>query len=105
MKRIVLLVATNLAVVFLLSIVVNLLGLDRALAQQGLQVVPLLIFAAIFGFGGAFISLLMSKNIAKWATRAHTIDGTEGTNEYWLVDPVKKLAAKAGIGMPEVAVY
>jgi heat shock protein HtpX len=105
MKRIALLIATNLAVVFLLSIVVNLLGLDRALAQQGLQVVPLLIFAAIFGFGGAFISLLMSKTIAKWSTGAHTIDGTEGTNENWLVDTVKKLAAKAGIGMPEVAVY
>ena len=105
MKRIALLIATNLAVVFLLSIVVNLLGLDRALTEQGIQVVPLLIFAAIFGFGGAFISLFMSKTIAKWSTGARLIDGTEGTNEYWLVDTVKKLAGKAGIGMPEVAVY
>src|SRR5262249_1435420 len=105
MKRIVLLIATNFAVVFLLSIVINVLGLDQALTQQGIQVLPPLIMAAIFGFGGAFISLLMSKTIARWSTGAHVIDGTEGTSEYWLVDTVKKLAGKAGIGMPEVAIY
>jgi heat shock protein HtpX len=105
MKRIVLLIATNLAVMVLLSIVISVLGLDRALAQQGIQYGPLMIMAAIFGFGGAFISLLISKPMAKWSTGAHVIDGTEGTTEYWLVDTVKRLAEKAGIGMPEVAVY
>jgi heat shock protein HtpX len=105
MKRIVLLIATNLAVMFLLSIVISLLGLDRALAQQGIQYLPLLAMAAIFGFGGAFISLLISKPMARWSTGAQLIDGTEGTTQYWLVDTVKRLSQKAGIGMPEVAVY
>ena len=105
MKRIVLLIATNLAVMVLLSIVISLLGLDKALAQQGIQYGPLMLMAAIFGFGGAFISLLISKPIAKWSTGAHLIDGSEGTIQYWLVDTVKRLAEKAGIGMPEVAVY
>ncbi len=67
MKRIALLIATNFAVMILLSIVISVLGLDRALAQEGLQVVPLLIMASIFGFGGAFISLLISKWMAKWS--------------------------------------
>src|SRR5438552_3630479 len=105
MKRIALLIATNLAVVILLSIVISALGLDQQLAQNGIQVVPLLAMAAIFGFGGAFISLLISKPIAKWSTGAQIIDGTEGTTQYWLIDTVKRLAEKAGIGMPEVAVY
>ena len=105
MKRIVLLVATNLAVMILLSIVISVLGLDRALAQEGIQYVPLMIMAAIFGFGGAFISLLISKWMAKWSTGAQVIDGTEGTTQYWLVDTVKRLSEKAGIGMPEVAMY
>jgi heat shock protein HtpX len=105
MKRIALLIATNLAVVFLLSIIISALGLDRSLAQEGIQVVPLLVMAAIFGFGGAFISLLISKPIAKWSTGAQIIDGSEGTTQYWLVDTVKRLAEKSGIGMPEVAVY
>jgi heat shock protein HtpX len=105
MKRIVLLVATNLAVMILLSIVISVLGLDRALAQEGIQYVPLMIMAAIFGFGGAFISLLISKPMAKWSTGAQVIDGTEGTTQYWLVDTVKRLSEKAGIGMPEVAMY
>jgi len=105
MKRIVLLIATNLAVMMLLSIVISVLGLDRALAQEGLQVMPLLFMAAIFGFGGAFISLLISKPMAKWSTGAHLIDGTEGSTQYWLVSTVKTLSEKAGIGMPEVAIY
>ncbi len=105
MKRIFLLIATNFAVMFLLSIVISVLGLDRALAQQGIQYGPLLAMAAIFGFGGAFISLLISKWMAKWSTGARIIDGSEGTTQYWLVDTVKRLAEKAGIGMPEVAIY
>ena len=105
MKRIALLIATNFAVMILLSIVISVLGLDKALAQEGFQVFPMLIMASIFGFGGAFISLLISKWMAKWSTGAQVIDGTEGTTQYWLVNTVKKLSEKAGIGMPEVAIY
>ena len=105
MKRVFLLIATNFAVMILLSIVISVLGLDKALAQQGFQVFPTLVMASIFGFGGAFISLLISKPIAKWSTGAQVIDGSEGTTQYWLVDTVKKLSEKAGIGMPEVAIY
>ena len=105
MKRIFLFLATNLAVMLVLSIVVSVLGLDQWLAAEGLNYVSLLLMSAIFGFGGAIISLLMSKSIAKWSTGAHVIDGSEGSTEYWLVQTVKKLADNAGIGMPEVAVY
>src|SRR5262245_5978338 len=105
MKRVLLFIATNLAVMIVLSIVVSVLGLDRWMAAEGINYVQLLLMSAIFGFGGSIISLLMSKTIAKWSTGAHVIDGSEGSNEYWLVDTVKKLAGKAGIGMPEVAVY
>jgi len=105
MKRIVLFLATNLAVMVVLSVIVSLLGVDRYLTQQGIDYRSLLVFAAVIGFGGAFISLLMSKTIAKWSTGAHLIDGSEGSAEYWLVQTVKRLAERAGIGMPEVAVY
>jgi heat shock protein HtpX len=105
MKRIVLFLATNIAVMLVLSIVVSVLGLDQWLAAEGINYVSLLLMSAIFGFGGAIISLLMSKSIAKWSTGAHVIDGSEGSTEYWLVQTVKKLADNAGIGMPEVAVY
>ena len=106
MKRIVLFVATNLAVVLVLSIVLRVLGLDRAVeAQAGLQMGPLLLFSAVVGFTGAIISLLMSKSIAKWSTGAQVIDSPRNESESWLVATVKKLADKAGIGMPEVALY
>jgi heat shock protein HtpX len=105
MKRVLLLVATNVAVMLVLSIVVSVLGLDRWLAAEGIDYVSLLWFSAIFGFGGAFISLLMSKTIAKWSTGAQVIDGSEGSTQYWLVETVRKLAQKSGIGMPEVALY
>jgi len=105
MKRIALLIATNFAVMILLSIVISVTGLDRALAQEGFQVFPTLILASIIGFGGAFISLLISKWMAKMSTGAQVIDGSEGTTQYWLVNTVKKLAEKASIGMPEVAIY
>jgi len=105
MKRVFLLLATNIAVMVVLSIVVSVLGVDRWLMAEGINYVQLLIFSAIFGFGGAFISLLMSKTIAKWSTGAQTIDGSEGTTQYWLVQTVHRLAEKAGIGKPEVAVY
>jgi heat shock protein HtpX len=105
MKRVFLLIATNFAVMILLSIVVSVLGLDKMMAEQGIPYGSWLVMSAIFGFGGAFISLLMSKTIAKWSTGAQIIDGSEGTTQYWLVDTVKKLSDKAGIGMPEVAIY
>jgi heat shock protein HtpX len=105
MKRVLLLIATNLAVMVVLSIVVSVLGVDRWLLANGIDYGQLLWFSAIFGFGGAFISLLMSKWIAKMSVGAQTIDGSEGSNEYWLVQTVHKLADAAGIGKPEVAIY
>jgi heat shock protein HtpX len=105
MKRIVLFLITNIAVMVVLSIIVRLLGLDQVLAANGLNLGGLLAFSAIFGFGGAIISLLMSKSIAKWSTGAQVIDNPRNESEAWLVATVKKLADKAGIGMPEVAVY
>ena len=105
MKRVVLLVVTNLAVMVVLSIVVSVLGVDRWLMSNGIDYLSLLVMSAIFGFGGAFISLLISKWMAKAAVGAHTIDGSEGTTQYWIVSTVHKLADAAGIGRPEVAVY
>src|SRR6267142_1075519 len=105
MKRIALLIATNLAVVVLLSIVASLLGVDRFLTQNGLNLGNLLWFSALFGFGGAFISLLISKQMALWSTGAHVIASPEGAHERWLVDTVHRLADKANIGRPEVAIY
>jgi heat shock protein HtpX len=105
MKPISLLIVTNLAVIVLLSVVASVLGIDQWLAQQGLDFTGLVILSAVLGFGGAFISLLMSKMIAKWSTGAKTVDGSEGTTQFWLVQTVHKLADKAGIGKPEVAIY
>jgi heat shock protein HtpX len=106
MKRIFLLVATNFAVLAVLSISMQLLGIDRMLAEDaGLNLQGLLVMAAVFGFGGSFISLLISKWMAKRATGAHVIEVPSNMTERWLVDTVKRQAEKAGIGMPEVAVY
>ena len=105
MKRIVLFLATNLAVMLVLSVTLNVLGVNRFLAADGLNVGMLVVFSAIVGFAGAFISLLMSKPMAKWSTGAHVIEAPQGADEQWLVNTVKRLADKAGIGMPEVAVY
>jgi len=105
MKRILLFLATNLAVVVVLGIVANLLGVDRFLTANGLNLGALLGFAAIMGFGGAFISLLMSKPIAKWSTGAQVIEHPGNSTEFWLVDSVARLAKGAGISMPEVAIY
>jgi heat shock protein HtpX len=105
MKRIVLFLATNIAVMLVLSVVVSVLGLDRWLTAEGIDYTSLLLMSAVFGFGGSIISLLMSKTIAKWSTGAHVIDGSEGSTEYWLVQSVKKLADSAGIGMPTVAIF
>ena len=105
MKRIALLIVTNLAVVLLLSIVASVLGIDRMLTNEGIDFTALILFSALMGFGGAFISLLISKWMAKFSTGAQVIDGSEGTTQYWLVETVKRLSQKAGIGMPEVAMY
>src|SRR5260221_7046287 len=105
MKRIVLLIATNLAVMLVLSVVVSVLGLDQWLTAEGVDYYSMLVMSAVFGFGGAFISLLMSKWIAKMSTGAQVIDGSEGTTQYWLVQTVQRLAQEAKIGMPEVAIY
>jgi heat shock protein HtpX len=105
MKRIVLFLATNIAVLVVLSIVLNVLGVGQFLTAEGIDPVSLLVFSAVIGFGGAIISLLISKWMAKMSTGARVIDGTEGTTEFWLVSTVKKLTEKAGIGMPEVAIF
>jgi len=105
MKRIVLFLATNLAVMLVLSVTLNVLGVNRFLAADGLNVGMLVVFSAVVGFTGAFISLLMSKPMAKWSTGAHVIEAPQSPDEQWLVNTVKRLADKAGIGMPEVAVY
>ena len=94
MKRILLFLVTNIAVLVVLSVVASVLGVDRFLTEEGLSLVSLLVFSAIIGFGGSIISLLISKWMAKMSTGAHVIDGSEGTNEYWLVATVKKLAKK-----------
>src|SRR6185295_17407992 len=106
MKRIFLLIVTNFAVLAVLSITMQLLGVDRMLAQgTGLNPQGLLIMAAIFGFGGSFISLLISKWMAKMATGAQVIEAPSNATERWLVDTVRRQADKVGIGMPEVAIY
>ena len=106
MKRIVLFLATNLAVILVLSIVLRVLGLDRAATMEtGMSYGSLLAFSAVVGFTGAIISLLMSKTMAKWSTGAHVITQPQSQAEAWLVETVRRLATKAGIGMPEVAIY
>lgn len=105
MKRIFLFLCTNIAIMLVLSLVVNLLGVNRFLTSKGLDLGMLLAFAAIMGFGGAFISLFMSKTIAKWSTGAKTIDHPQNATEQWLVNTVAKLAQRAKLPMPEVAIY
>jgi heat shock protein HtpX len=105
MKRILLFLATNIAVLVVLSIVVQIFGLDRWLTAEGIDYTSLLVFSAVIGFTGSIISLLISKPMAKMGTGAHVVDGSEGSTEYWLVETVRKLSQQAGIGMPEVAIF
>jgi heat shock protein HtpX len=105
MKRIVLFIATNLAVMLVLSIVLSLLGIGRPGAGGQLQLGSLLAFSLVVGFTGSIISLLMSKPMAKWSTGARVIDAPQNSTEQWLLSTVQGLAQRAGIGMPEVAVY
>lgn len=105
MKRILLFLATNLAVMVVLGIAASLLGVNRYLTPNGLNIGSLMGFSLLMGFGGAFISLLMSKPIAKWSTGARVITAPQNADEVWIVGTVQKFADKAGIGMPEVAIY
>lgn len=105
MKRIVLFLATNLAVVLVLSIVLNVLGVARPVSGAGINVPALLVFSLVVGFTGSIISLLMSKPMAKWSTGARVIEQPANASELWLVNTVRALSERAGIGMPEVAVY
>ena len=105
MKRILLFVVTNLAVMLVLGIAASLLGVNRYLTANGLNLGMLLGFAALIGFGGAIISLLMSKPMAKWSTRAQVINGSADPTHRWIVGTVERFAQKAGIGMPEVAIF
>ncbi|HEV7715033.1 MAG TPA: protease HtpX [Steroidobacteraceae bacterium] len=105
MKRILLFLATNLAILVVLSVVVQLLGLDRVLAANGGNLGGLLAFAAVFGFGGAFISLAISKWMAKRTMGVQVITQPRTSTEQWLVSTVSRLAKEAGIGMPEVGIF
>jgi heat shock protein HtpX len=106
MKRIILFLVTNLAVMLVLYIVLSVFGLDRAAySQTGINLGGLLAFSAVVGFTGSIISLLLSKTMAKWSTGAHVIAQPQSDPERWLVETVRRLATKAGIGMPEVAIY
>ncbi len=107
MKRIFLFLATNLAIIVVLSITLQILGVERILDQQGvgLDLQALLVFSAVIGFGGSFLSLAMSKWMAKMSTGAQVIDQPRNEVEAWLVETVRRQAQAAGIGMPEVAIY
>jgi heat shock protein HtpX len=105
MKRIVLFVLTNLAVMVVLGITASVLGVNRYLTANGLQLGTLLGFALLMGFGGAIISLLMSKPMAKWSTGAQIINDSTDPTHRWIVGTVRTFSEKAGIGMPDVALY
>lgn len=105
MKRILLFVLTNFAVMAVLMVTTRLLGVDRYLTANGLNMTALAGFSLVMGFGGATISLLMSKSMAKMSTGAQVIEQPRNADEAWIVDTVRKFADKAGIGMPEVAIY
>jgi len=106
MKRVLLFLATNIAVLLVLSITLRLLGIDTMLNEQGgLNMTSLLVMAAVLGMGGSFISLAMSKWMAKRAMGAQVIEQPQTATEKWLVDTVRRQAEKAGIGMPEVAIF
>ncbi|MBI2313779.1 MAG: protease HtpX [Betaproteobacteria bacterium] len=105
MKRIFLFLVTNLAIIFVLNLTLRLLGVDRMLYGSGFNLAAVLVFAAVMGFGGAFISLAISKWSAKMMTGAQVIAQPQDPTELWLVETVRRQAQVAGIGMPEVAIY
>jgi heat shock protein HtpX len=105
MKRIILFVLTNVLVVTVLGVVASLLGVNRYLSGSGLNLASLLGFALVMGFGGAIISLLISKPMAKWTSGVRIINQPQNSDEAWIVETVRRLADKAGIGMPEVGIF
>lgn len=105
MTRVLLFLGTNLAIVVVLGIVVNILGLNQFITESGLDLTSLLMFTAVFGMGGSFISLAMSKWIAIRSTKAQIIESPRNDAEHWLLETVRRQASEAGIGMPSVAIY
>ena len=105
MKRIILFILTNIAVVAVLGLVASLLGVNHYLTAKGLNLGALLGYALVMGFGGAIISLLISKPMAKWTSGVRIINPPQNADEAWIVDTVARLANKAGIGMPEVGIF
>jgi heat shock protein HtpX len=105
MKRIFLFVLTNLAVMLVLGVVLSVFGLNRYMGPGGLNVGTLLVYATVVGFTGAIISLLLSKPMAKWSTGAQIINDSPNPTHQWIVSTVRTLSEKAGIGMPEVAIF
>lgn len=105
MTRIILLIATNLAVMLVMTVVLSLLGANRFLTANGLNLGTLIVFSLVVGFTGSIFSLLISKSMAKWSTGAHVIEQPSSSTEAWLVNTVQVLSQRAGIGMPEVAIY
>ena len=105
MKRILLFVLTNFAVMAVLMVTSRILGVDRFLTQNGLNMTALAGFSLIMGFGGAIISLLMSKSMAKWTMGLQLINQPRNADEAWIVQTVQKFADTAGIAMPEVGIY
>jgi heat shock protein HtpX len=105
MKRIFLFLATNLAIVLVLSLTMRLLGVEPYLNENGLNLGSLLIFAAVMGFGGSFISLAISKWMAKKTMGVRVIDAPSSTTEFWLIETVRKYSVDAGIKMPEVGIF
>ncbi len=105
MKRILLFLATNVAIVLVLSVTMRLLGVEPYLNANGLNLTSLLIFAAVMGFGGSFITLAISKWMAKKSMGVQVIESPNNATERWLVDTVRRYSEEASIGMPEVGIF
>ena len=105
MKRILLFVLTNFASLAVASLTLRLLGVEPWLNQNGINFTSLLVFGAVLGFGGAFVSLAISKWTAKRAMGVQVIENPRNADEAWLVESVRRLAQQAGIGMPEVGIF
>ncbi|NBC03183.1 MAG: M48 family metalloprotease, partial [Bacteroidetes bacterium] len=105
MKRVLLFLATNLAIIIVASVTLSLLGVGSYLEGSGLNLQALLIFCFIFGMGGSFVSLLLSKKMAKWSMGVKMVESPQNSREEWLVRTIERQAKDAGIGMPEVGVF
>src|SRR5256885_4091612 len=105
MKRVFLFLLTNIAVMVVLSVTLSILGVNRFLAANGLNIGMLLVFSAVVGFTGSFISLLLSKTMAKWSTGAQVIDQPQTADEQWLVGTGRRLGEKAGVRIAQGATH